>query len=91
MFFVAFIVLLWNPRRPVPIVVGAVSVVLLALTSPFSLLLAARRGPARRRRPLDGAGADRAGQHRAALARHADVRPARAALAPAPDPPRPLR
>jgi hypothetical protein len=40
MFFVAFVVLLWNPRRPVPIAVGAVSVVLLALTSPFGLMLA---------------------------------------------------
>jgi hypothetical protein len=39
MFFVAFVVLLWNPRRPVPIAVGAVSVVLIALTSPFGLLL----------------------------------------------------
>ena len=40
MFFVAFVVLLWNPRRPVPIAVGATTVVLLALTSPFGLLLA---------------------------------------------------
>lgn len=40
MFFAAFVVLLWNPRRPVPIAVGAVSVVLLALTTPFGLLLA---------------------------------------------------
>jgi len=39
MFFVAFVVLLWNPRRPVPIAVGAVSVALIALTSPFGLLL----------------------------------------------------
>lgn len=40
MFFVAFTVLLWNPRRPVPVAVGAVSVLLAALTSPFGLLLA---------------------------------------------------
>jgi hypothetical protein len=40
MFFVAFVVLLWNPRRPAPIAVGALSVLLLALTSPFGLLLA---------------------------------------------------
>jgi hypothetical protein len=40
MFLVAFVVLLWNPRRPVPIAVGALSVVLLALTTPFGLLLA---------------------------------------------------
>jgi hypothetical protein len=40
MFFVAFVVLLWNPRRPAPIAVGAVSVLLLALTNPFGLLLA---------------------------------------------------
>jgi hypothetical protein len=39
MFFVAFVVLLWNPRRPAPIAAGAVSVALLALTTPFGLLL----------------------------------------------------
>jgi len=39
MFFVAFVVLLWNPRRPAPIAVGAVFVVLLALTTPFGVLL----------------------------------------------------
>lgn len=39
MYFVAIIVLLWNPRRLVPIAVGSVMVVLLTLTSPFGLLL----------------------------------------------------
>jgi hypothetical protein len=39
MFFVAFAVLLWNPQRPVPIAVGAVTVAFTTLTSPFGLLL----------------------------------------------------
>lgn len=40
MYFAGMIVLLWNPRRPLPITVGTVTVVLLTLTSPFGLLLA---------------------------------------------------
>ncbi len=39
MFFVAFAVLLWNPRRPVPIAVGVVTVAFTTLSSPFGLLL----------------------------------------------------
>ena len=39
MYFVAILVLLWNPRRLMPIAVGSVMVVLLTLTSPFGLLL----------------------------------------------------
>jgi hypothetical protein len=39
MFFAAFVVLLWNPRRPVPVAAGAALVALLALTNPFGLLL----------------------------------------------------
>ena len=39
LFFVAVVVLLWNPRHPVPIAAGAVTVLLLALSSPFGVLL----------------------------------------------------
>ena len=39
MYFVAILVLLWNPRRLMPIAVGSVMMVLLTLTSPFGLLL----------------------------------------------------
>jgi hypothetical protein len=40
LFFVGFVVLLWNPQRPAPIAIGAVLVMLLALSSAFGLLLA---------------------------------------------------
>lgn len=40
MFVVVFLVLLWNPRRPVPIAAGAITAVLLTMTSPFGLLFA---------------------------------------------------
>jgi hypothetical protein len=40
MYFVAVLVMLWNPRRPGAIAVGTVTIVLLTLTSPFGILLA---------------------------------------------------
>jgi hypothetical protein len=39
MYFVAIIVLLWNPRRPAAIAIGTITVVLLTLTNPFGFLL----------------------------------------------------
>jgi hypothetical protein len=39
LFFAAFVVLLWNPQRPVPIAAGAVTVLFATMTSPFGLLL----------------------------------------------------
>jgi hypothetical protein len=39
LFFAAVIVLLWNPQRPVPIAVGAVTVLFAIMSSPFGILL----------------------------------------------------
>jgi hypothetical protein len=39
LFFAAVVVLLWNPRRPVPIAVGAVTVLFATMSSPFGILL----------------------------------------------------
>ena len=39
LFFAAFVVLLWNPQRPVPIAVGAATVLFATLSSPFGLFL----------------------------------------------------
>jgi hypothetical protein len=40
MYFVGIIVLLWNPRRPMAIAIGTMTVVVLTLSSPFGWLLA---------------------------------------------------
>lgn len=39
LFFAAIVVLLWNPRRPLPIAVGAVTVLFATMSSPFGILL----------------------------------------------------
>lgn len=39
LFFAAVVVLLWNPRRPLPIAVGAVTVLFATMSSPFGILL----------------------------------------------------
>jgi hypothetical protein len=39
LFPTAVVVLLWNPRRPLPITVGAVTVLLATMSSPFGVLL----------------------------------------------------
>jgi hypothetical protein len=39
MYFVVVLVMLWNPRRPAPIAIGAVAALVLTLTSPFGILL----------------------------------------------------
>jgi hypothetical protein len=39
LFFAAIVVLLWNPRRPVPIAIGAVTVLFATMSSPFGILL----------------------------------------------------
>ncbi len=38
LFFAAFVVLLWNPRRALPIAAGAITVLLATMTSPFGFL-----------------------------------------------------
>lgn len=39
LFFAAIVVLVWNPQRPVPIAVGAVTVLFATMSSPFGILL----------------------------------------------------
>jgi hypothetical protein len=39
LFFAAVVVLLWNPRRPVPIAAGLATVVFATMSSPFGILL----------------------------------------------------
>jgi hypothetical protein len=39
LFFAAVVVLLWNPRRPLPIAAGALTVLFATMSSPFGILL----------------------------------------------------
>ena len=39
LFFAAVVVLLWNPRRPLPIAIGVVTVLFATMSSPFGILL----------------------------------------------------